>query len=302
AKWATKIADATNHSWPRRAIGMNGEVVVKAKPVRLLTLSLGYDEITFALVEPKRVIAVGAVSADSHYSNVAEIVKGIPNRVKREAEAIIATGSDLVVADEFTKPELVQQLTKAGLTVVQSDISSSVEAYADNIRFLAYIYGEEERGEKLVREVRARLDRVAAIIGKKQTSERKHVLYLMSGGYVPGSDTSIDGIIRLAGGVNAAAEAGLKGFKQIGIESIVQMRPDMLIIQDEDAAKVKQDILGNSALSEVPAIKNNQVFTINFRYIDTLSHWNVRGVEELARLLYPKDFAGMEFPDFKYQW
>ncbi|MBI4299529.1 MAG: hypothetical protein HY677_00205, partial [Chloroflexi bacterium] len=46
AKWATKIADATNHSWPRRAIGMNGEVVVKAKPVRLLTLSLGYDEIT----------------------------------------------------------------------------------------------------------------------------------------------------------------------------------------------------------------------------------------------------------------
>jgi len=32
----------------------------------------------------------------------------------------------------------------------------------------------------------------------------------------------------------------------------------------------------------------------------TLSHWNVRGIEELAMLLFPSKFAGVTFEDFSH--
>ena len=35
------------------------------------------------------------------------------------------------------------------------------------------------------------------------------------------------------------------------------------------------------------------------RFYTTLSHWNVRGIEETALLLYPERFRGVKFVDFE---
>jgi hypothetical protein len=35
------------------------------------------------------------------------------------------------------------------------------------------------------------------------------------------------------------------------------------------------------------------------RYFTTLSHWNVRGIEDLAAVLFPEQFTGVTFGGFE---
>ena len=61
---------------------------------------------------------------------------------------------------------------------------------------------------------------------------------------------------------------------------------------------LREELLAAPALAGVPAVASGQVVVVQPRYYTTLSHWNVRGIEETARLLYPDRFAGVSFADF----
>jgi iron complex transport system substrate-binding protein len=120
---------------------------------------------------------------------------------------------------------------------------------------------------------------------------------------VSGKNTTRDGIIVRAGGINPAAEIGLEGARQVNVETVIEMKPDVLIFNDVDVASsnIRTEVVGNGVLQDLPAIKNNRIYTIPARYLDTLSHWNVRGMEELAKLLWPQDFGSTTFPDVQQE-
>src|SRR5262245_42538318 len=75
-------------AFPRTVRDVNGEVVIASQPRRIHTLSVGYDEITFRLVELTRVVAVGTATANAEFSNVAAEAARVPARVSRDAEQI----------------------------------------------------------------------------------------------------------------------------------------------------------------------------------------------------------------------
>ena len=300
-----RILDPSNHHWPRKVQGADGrEVTIAQKPQRIHTLSLGADEISMRLVGSQRIAAITTFATDPNISNIVQASANI-KKVARDAEQILAVQPDVIVASPFSRRELLQQLVDAGIPVVVSDLQSAFGAYEEEIRFLSYLYGEEERGEALIREVRERVSRIDSVVALKPAAQRPRVLILsgVSGGgaySVAGKNTTRDGIILRAGGINPAAEIGLEGAKQVNIETVIQMRPDVLIFNDVDVASpnIRTEVLANPVLQDLPAIKNNRIYTLPARYVDTLSHWNVRGMEELAKLLWPQDFAGFTFVDF----
>ena len=50
----------------------------------------------------------------------------------------------------------------------------------------------------------------------------------------------------------------------------------------------------------MPAVKNDLVYYVVPKYHTTLSHWNVRGVEQMAALLFPSDFEDVDLNDFSH--
>jgi len=75
------------------------------------------------------------------------------------------------------------------------------------------------------------------------------------------------------------------------------MNPQALIlsadeIRNNDAFNIFSN---NPALSLVDAISNQQVYGVERKYVSNLSHWRIRGVEEVAKILWPDKFAGVEF-------
>ncbi|HYF93073.1 MAG TPA: ABC transporter substrate-binding protein [Symbiobacteriaceae bacterium] len=298
---ASALAPAAQ-AWPRQVKDAEGQVIeIKAKPVRIHTLSVGYDEITMALVGPERFAAVGSVTTNPLYSNIAEQAKQVAQKVGRKSEDVMAAKPDLVVASPFANKDLVKQLKEAGIKVVVSNLQDSIEGHADNIRLLAHLYGEEEKGEALIKAVSERLARLESVVGKKPEGQRLRVISLSDKLNTPGKNTTLGGIIIRAGGTNAAAEAGLEGWQQITLEKVVELKPDVILVGSPEPGKPDfgTELLGHPSLQNVPAIKNKRVYAMPVRLTSTLSHWNVRGAEELAKLLYPEEFKDVTFTDFR---
>lgn len=296
------ILEPRTSGWPRRVRDAEGHVVeIRARPERIHTLSLGFDEITMRLVGPGRFAAIAAAALNPQYSNIAAQARQVARTVGRKTEDVLAARPDLVLASPFANKDLVRQLREAGLTVVVSDLQDSLEGHAANIRFLAYLYGEEERGEALIREISARLARLDQVVAGKTGAQRPAVIRLTDKLNTAGRDTTVDGIIRRAGGINAAARAGIVRWQPISLETVVELRPDVILLAGAAPGQPDfgQELLAHPALQSVPAIRHRRVYSLPDRYMSTLSHWNVRGAEELARLLWPEDFRHDQFPEFE---
>ena len=280
------IAQTTG--WPRQIEALNGVVTVPQKPQRLMTLSVGYDEMTLDLVDTARIVAVSQYTADLTISNVADRVAGIPTFGKG-AEQVIAARPELVVADAFTDKDLVRRVQEAGINVAVTDLVGGEDGFTGALRILAYLYGEDQRGEDLIRSLNDRLAKVDAVVARHAAEPKPRILLLQGNAYVAGAGSNMDGMIRRVGGVNVAAESGITGTKQISLESIIAMNPDTIIIPGtpEKDAKDFAQVTQNPALAAVPAVRQKRIFGVTSRYLYTLSHWNVYGIEEMAKALYP---------------
>ncbi len=296
------IVDPENFGWPRVVRSGDAIVEIPAPPERVHTLSLGHDEIIVAIAGAARMVGIGSFTANETYSNVAAEVADLP-KIKRDPEQVVSLSPDLVIASKFTKQDLVDSIAGTGITVVRTVLETSVGGHEANIRALAYILGEEESAEALIAEIRERIAFVAGLTEDVAPVDRLSVLSIARFSdsiSAAGADTTEGGIIEQAAGVNAAAEAGLEGHNTISAESIIAMNPDVIVITQPDpgASALKDDLLGNPVLASVPAVANGMVLLGDAKYFTTLSHWNVRGIEELAVELYPDLFADVTFTDF----
>lgn len=287
------VVDPTNTGWPREVEGLNGVVSIPAKPLRIITASIGHDEMTLAIVPSERLVAVGAVSKDETYSNVAHLVQE-KAEISRDPEVIIAQSPDIVVTSPWFPIEVVEALIRAGIPVIQTELEQGSEARINAILLMGYIYGEEERASEFADEVEARYEALVAITSVKEPKPRVLALTQYSDTlWVAGEGSTEGGVILAAGGLNAAAEAGVTGNQTTSLEGVIAMAPDIIIIPQPvafGAEEFRQSLLEREALAELPAIKNEAVFIVESKHFTTLSYWNIRGAEDLARMLWPDDF------------
>ena len=288
------IVDPANFGWPREVEGLNGVVTIPSKPRRIITASVGHDEMTLALVPRDRLVGVGGATKNSTYSNVASLVQDI-DEISRDPETIIAQRPDVVVTSPFFPAEAVDALSGIGIPVVQTELKHDPEVRINSILFMGYIFGEENRALEFAAEVRDRYDSLVAVTGKAEPQPRVLALTQYSDKlWVAGGNSTEGGVITAAGGINAAEEAGIEGNQTTSLEGVIVMDPEIIIIAQPvefGAEEFRQSLLANAALAEIPAIKNNRIYVVESKHFTTLSYWNIRGAEDLARILWPEDFS-----------
>ena len=152
--------DASNRGWPREVETSEGLVRLEGPPQRILTYSLGHDEIVLSLVDANRIAAVGKFTANESYSNVADWVAEIPI-YEKGAENVLAQKPDLFIASKYTKADIVDLIKEAGVPVVRPSLESSSEGNIPNILLVGYLLGVEERALDLAAEIEARLAAVS---------------------------------------------------------------------------------------------------------------------------------------------
>ncbi len=287
------IVDPANFGWPRQVEGLNGMAVISSKPSRVITASVGHDEIAVSLIPLSRLVGVGEASKSDTFSNVAALVRDIPV-ITRDPESIIALSPDVVVTSPFFPAEGIDALSRLGIPVVQTDLVQGPEERIESILLMGYIFGEEERAVEFAAEVRQRYDSLVAVTAAAEPKPRVLALTQYADTiWTAGAGSTEGGIVDASGGINAAEEAGITGNMTTSLEGVIAMAPDVIIVPqppDFGAAEFRQSLLENAALAEVPAIKNERVHIVESKHFTTLSHWNILGMEALARILWPDLF------------
>ena len=295
------IVDPTNFDWPRSIETSEGVITIDAPPVRIHSLSLGHTEIIAALVDFDRLTAVYSFFADPEQSNVAELSSD-HKMIGFDPEEVVALEPEVIVASRFTNADTVALMKDVGIPVARTNLENSALGNVPNILLIGYMIGAEVEAIALADEIEARMQFISDVLAY---SDKPRVLSVSkwTSAFAAGSGSTEGGIIEQSGGINAAADSGIEGHQQVSIESIAAMNPDVIIVpQPRDGADVFiEELRSSTVLAEVPAVKNGEIYYVSPRLHTTLSHWNVRGIEELAMLLFPSKFSGVTFEDF-VQW
>ncbi len=286
---AAETTSADSQGFPRTITdGLGNEVTIPQQPQRIVSLTLGTDEILLSLVDTARVRGVTYLAGDSMWTNVSEIAQQVENTVQSDPEQIIALEPDLVLAATYNNPDHIKLLRDAGIPVVVVSLFDSVGQVADNIRFVAHLTGDEERAEELIAAMEERLAAIEAQVAKAETKPR--VLFYTAFGSSAGKGSTFSDIVQRAGGINLGDEVLDGPFGEISLEKIVELNPDVIITDEfapEDNAKWQENFSNHPALANVNAKKNGHIYTVPARHLSTLSHYIVEGVFDVAKLLHP---------------
>ena len=292
------IVDPTNFGWPRSIETSEGLITLDAPPSKIHSLSLGHSEILAALVDFDRITAVYNFFLDQEQSNIAELSSDAL-MIGFDPEEVVALQPEVVIASRFTNPDNVALIKDAGIPVARTNLENSALGNVPNILLLGYLVGAEAESIALADEIRTRMQFISEGLGLKDNLKVLSVSKWTSI-FAAGASSTEGGIIEQAGGINAAADAGIEGHQQVSIESIAAMNPDVIIVPQlrEGADLFIEELMTNPALTEVKAVKDGEIHYVSPRFHTTLSHWNVRGVEELASLFFPSEFKNVNFVDF----
>lgn len=202
-----------------------GTAEVPARPARIVSLNLCVDDLVLRLAEPQNIASVTWLSRDPKNSDVAELAARVPVN-HGLAEEVIPLKPDLVIAGAFTTRTAVAMLKRAGVPLREVGIPRSLDEVRAQIREVADLVGEREKGASVV----AAMDRRLALIPPAPKSPGPRTLVLNPNGATVGKSTLVDEIMTRAGLVNVAAELGIDSYGQIPLETVVASAVDILII------------------------------------------------------------------------
>ncbi len=265
--------DAGDGSFPRTVQMTDGsEVAIARKPERIISLTLGNDEILCALVDEKRIAGLSKFSQDEATSHVADVARRINVFIDRDAERIISLEPDLILAARYTKMDLRSLLSQARVPILISTDFRNFDQIEANIRLIGRAVGEENRAETIISEMRQKLASARARLISKLAGLR--VMYLAPGNFTAGAETSIHEILMAAGLKNAVADSGITGNVKIAAEQITQIDPDIILVASgyERDIGFRQRLETDAQLSTLKAIKHKRIIELPARGVFTVSH------------------------------
>lgn len=260
-------------------------VSVFSDPSKIAAIGGSITEIVYALGEEKRLVARDSTS---RYPKAALDLPDVGYMRALSPEGVLSVNPTGILALQGSGPkEAVDVLKKSSVPFIEVPEHYSHEGILDKVRIVGKALGVDAKAEVLAKELDAKLT-----AAEKQTAsikQRKRILFVLSiqGGKIlaAGSDTAADGMVKLAGGVNAVD--GFSGYKQMSDEAIITARPDVILMMSNAGPPVSDDeLFGNPSVASTPAGTARKVIRIDGGYLLGFGPRTAEAIHELAVSLY----------------
>jgi iron complex transport system substrate-binding protein len=280
-------------------VGCGGAVDVKthgandaATPQRIVSLAPSLTETLFALGLGDRVVGVTRYCA---YPPEVLAVQKVGGHLDPNFEAIVSLEPDLVVVIPSSHENRLR-LESLGLRVLEVD-QHDVESVLQSVSEVAEACGVPGRGTALRVELEKRLAKVvSAVAGAPRPRAVVVVGHQVGEGAVrsvwaAGRDTFYDGVVQIAGGVNAV-NGGLARYPELSREGLSALDPDVVLdviagVEDRnlDLEAIRQ---GWMRLTELRAVRDNRVNVLEGDLMVVPGPRLPAMVEAMARALHPE--------------
>ncbi|MCG3268326.1 hemin ABC transporter substrate-binding protein [Yoonia sp. I 8.24] len=227
---------------------------------RVLSIGGSITEIIYELGEQDRLIARDTTSS---YPSSAEALPNVGYMRALSPEGILSVDPTLIIAEEGSGPvETIDVMRGANIPFITIPDGFDRAAVSTKILAVAQALGVPEKGAALAADTDAQF---AALETETETPARVMFILSMQGGRITasGGNTAADGIIKLAGGVNAIS--AFEGYKPLTDEAITLANPDVIVMMDRegDHAALDAELWAHPAISTTPAAQTQSIVRID---------------------------------------
>lgn len=259
-------------------------VNIAGTPQRIVSLAPGITEILFALDLDGKIVGVTSFCDWPREAAKKTSVGGFTNP---SLEKIVSLKPDLILATaDGNRPETVRQLEKIGMTVYVTNPMDTA-GILQSILHIGDVTGRRQAALILTAQLQRRLDVVTAQISNKK-KPRVFFQIGMDPVITVGKRTLISDVIERAGGTNIA-EKDTARYPRYSAEGVMAHAPDILLFApmatDREFKKVKKYW---EQFSNIPAVKNKQIYPMNTDLIGRASPRIVDAIEQTAKILHPE--------------
>lgn len=210
------------------------------------SINLCTDQLVLHVADPAQIVTLSWLAADPDESTLAEAASRYPLNYG-SAEELLRYAPDVVIAGLYTNAFTRALLRDLGFTVVDIAPANSLEDIEAQLRQVAAAIGRSEHGERLIREMQARIAGHRARLGSSPVD----TVVVRPGGFTVEAPSLADELLQLANLRNLPAERGLDRWGSLSIETLLHHPPELLVFasyRDADAS------LANAVLSH-PALE-----------------------------------------------
>lgn len=213
------------------AFGESKAAISAPPPRRIVSLSLCADQYLVLLADPAQIAALNRFSHDRGMSWAYERARRF--RVTRgDAESLMTLRPDLVFTAGFGTPTALEVLRRRRIRTVELERAEDYPAIERSVRQVAAAVGHPERGDALIKAMRARLAALGLPPGQGRVAA-----YYQRRGYLTGQGTLVDEMMRRAGLVNLAAHLGRPMLSYLSIEQMTRAKPDFLLVEQKGVVR-----------------------------------------------------------------
>ncbi|MFR8868830.1 ABC transporter substrate-binding protein [Paraclostridium sordellii] len=264
---------------------------VPKKINRIVSTAPSNTEILVELGLADKLVAVDKYSAD---------IPGLPKNIKLidfsnpDPEAIVSLNPDMIIASGHNKTGKSEDPFKvvkdAGISVAYIPSSDSIKGIYDDIMFISDITGTQDKGKKIVENMKAQVAEVEKI-GKSIKGKKK--VYFEIGPapnlYSFGNKTFLNEMIELVGGENIFKDQD--GWISPSAESIIEKNPDVIITNVNYVPDAVKEIKNREGWQNIAAIKNGQVYLVDANTTSRPSQNITKALNQIAEYINPDAYA-----------
>ena len=271
------------------AFGFQARAAPAERPVRVVSQTVGNDELLLAVAAPSQIAALSHLSRDPFFSGVAAQAAAYPQLAKdATAESLLAHAPALVLFNDYSRPELVAQIRRAGVRVlVISRYHTPGDAF-ESLRLVARELGSaaEARAEAVIAGCERR---IAALRAKLAGAKPVRVIAPSTYGMIPGAESTFQDLCDHAAAENLAATlGGLRGHQPPPSEKMLSWPVDKVVLTGKTADAALAPYRKLPPYQYMPAVRGNRVALLESWQISCVSHLRVDAYERLARELHPE--------------
>jgi iron complex transport system substrate-binding protein len=281
------LASPGSNGFIRKAVAQEMQQVDSSK---LVTIGGALTEIVYALGEGDRLVARDSTSI---FPEEALKLPDVGYMRQLSPEGVIAVNPTAILAVQGSgPPDALAVLKSAGIPFETVPEGYDRAAILRKIAAVGDFLGVPEKARELEAKVGADLDAAIADAARRPDSERKRVLFILSfqNGRImaAGNHTAADGIIGLAGAINATEDT-FEGYKPLTDEAVINAKPDVIMVMTRPGEGTGDDeVLAHPAIAVTPAAVNKAILRMNSLHLLGFGPRTASAIRDLNKELYGK--------------
>lgn len=267
---------------------VTSRIALAQKTPRIVSVGSSLTEIFYALGAEDLLVGVDSTSL---YPPAARSLPQVGYMRALAAEGVLALKPTLIMATTAAGPATtLDQLRSTGIEVMILPDHYDYESVVEKIEAVGKVTGKTAEAASLIAEGRREMATLKARLASATSKPRVLFLLSMNGGapQAAGRGTAADGIIQLAGGVNAID--GYAGYRPLTPEAVIASRADFVLMprQSVEAMGGVQAVLDQPALNRTPAGRNGKVLQFDVLLLLGFGPRTPQAATELAAALHPE--------------